>query len=87
MALYERLPDSNPSPKVGALRLCLLTLDRLSAWDQAIGLIPQDLARVNEQLNVVRFVEAVFDSLKANGVSSEIQEKVVEDLATSDGRW
>lgn len=38
--LFEAIPDSNPSPKVGALRLYLAALNDLCTWDQVIGFLP-----------------------------------------------
>ncbi len=38
-ALFDAIPNSNPSPKVGALRLYLAALNDLCTWDQMIGFV------------------------------------------------
>jgi hypothetical protein len=82
LAMFERIPDSNPAPKVGALRLTLLALDRLSTWDQTIGVLPQSLSTAFQQIDYRRFFNEFFDALdpalEAAGFSQEKVDQIVE---------
>jgi len=80
MALFDRIPDSNPSAKVGALRLALVALERLATWDQAIGVIPGRLAQVSDQMDARRFFDDILESMRASGASPEMVEKTLEEM-------
>jgi hypothetical protein len=80
LALYEDLPNSNPSPKVGALRLALTALDRLATWDQTIGFVPTPPTLVSYQLEVRKFMHALLQGLEAAGIPDEAVEKVMDEI-------
>lgn len=80
LAMFERIPDSNPSPKVGALRLCLAALDRLSEWDQMIGVIPGTLSRINQEMEVRDIVLGLWRSMEAAGILPEIIDEIAEEF-------
>jgi len=64
LALFEDVPKSNPSPKVGALRLALAALDRLATWDQTIGFLPTPTSLVYLQLETRKVLDALYDGLQ-----------------------
>ncbi len=82
-SLAERIPDSNPAPKVGALRLSLAALDRLATWDQVIGLIPGQLPFVYQEVDIRKYTEALFSSFEAAGIPIETVNSVIK--AITDG--
>lgn len=83
VAYFERIPDSDASPKVGALRLALNALDRLSTWDQVIGVIPGNLALANDQIEFVRILEVVLETIETAGVKPEVFEMISENIEQS----
>ena len=78
--MFERIPDSNPSPKVGALRLGLAALDRLTAWDQIIGVTPKNLFHINQEMDMRRIVVTLTQSIEEADMPPELIEKIAEDL-------
>ncbi len=62
--LARRLPDSQPAPKVGAYRVLLDALDRLTSIERALGFLPDDLGRLRSERALV---EAVFASSSSTG--------------------
>ena len=80
VAMFERIPDSNPSPKVGALRLGLAALDRLTAWDQIIGVTPKNLFHINQEMDMRRIVVTLTQSIEEADMPPELIEKIAEDL-------
>lgn len=84
LALFERIPDSNPSPKVGALRLALGALDRLGAWDQSIGVLPREMPWVFVELDARRFIKALLQILEEEGVPDEAIDRIVQQLAPAE---
>lgn len=83
VAFFERIPDSETSPKVGALRLALAALDRLSTWDQVIGVIPGNLVLASHQIDVTRIMEVVMDTIEAAGVPADVLETLGQNIEDS----
>jgi hypothetical protein len=75
--LARRLPDSQPAPKVGAYRALLDGLDRLTAIEQALGYLPDDLGRLRNERALVEAVFAVFVEYK---VPAEARKALVDQL-------
>jgi hypothetical protein len=69
--LYERIPDTNPSPKVGALRLAIGVLDRLSAWDQTVGVLPGNLSWIYAEIDMNWVADELISGLEAAGIPME----------------
>lgn len=86
-ALFDEIPDSNPSPKVGALRLGLLALDRLSAWDQSVGIIPTAPSWVSQEAHLRSYATALIDALERVGFPIEKLDEVLEAMETFDSEW
>lgn len=79
--LAGRLPDSQASAKVGSYKLLLDSLDRLTALDRALGLLPSDLGRLHSDRAVAETVLAV---LVEHDVSAEARRDLVERLAVDE---
>ena len=82
-ALFERIPDSEASPKVGALRLALGALDRLSTWDQVIGVIPGKLELAHHQIDFLQIMEMVMDTLEAAGIHPDVLKTIADNIEDS----
>lgn len=86
LALFESTPDTNPSPKVGALRLALATLDRCTAWDQTIGVLPERLGVIHENFEISQFVKSLLGALEEIGIEEEQMAKVIESVSEPPAR-
>lgn len=53
------LPDTQASAKVGAIRLWLDALDRLTCLDQALGHLPRDLHQVGDDRMLLEVIASV----------------------------
>jgi DNA-binding CsgD family transcriptional regulator len=78
--LADAIPIENPSPKVGALRLTLLALDRVCAWDQIIGVLPGAPHQIPTATDDRDKAEEVVRVLTEEGVSDTAQERLVQVL-------
>lgn len=58
--LARRLPDTQAAAKVGAYRVLLDALDRLTALERALGFLPDDIGRLRSERALVEAVFAVF---------------------------
>ena len=58
--LARRLPDMQAAAKVGAYRVLLDALDRLTALERALGFLPDDIGRLRSERALVEAVFAVF---------------------------
>ncbi len=54
------VPLAQPAAKVGAYRVLLDGLDRLTALERALGLLPNDLGQLSDQRQLAETVLAVF---------------------------
>jgi hypothetical protein len=81
LALFEQIPDTNPSPKVGALRLALAALDRLSGWEQTVGVMPAGPAWVYKELDARKLGNTLWDAMERADIPEHAIEQVVESLS------
>lgn len=71
------LPETQASAKVGALRLCLDALDRLTVLDQALGHLPRELDQVGDDRILLETTAAV---LRENKVPHAVRQDLLHRL-------
>jgi len=75
--LARALPDTQASAKVGAIRLWLDALDRLTRLDQALGHLPRDFDQVGDDRMVLVTTAAV---LREHDVPKAVSQDLLERL-------
>ncbi len=76
------IPIAQAAAKVGAYRVLLDGLDRLTALERGVGLLPDDLGQLSDQRQLAETVLAVFVEF---GVPETARRAVVERLGVGQG--
>ncbi len=80
-ALAADLPLTQASSKVGAYKVAFEGLDRLTALERALGLLPDDLSQLGDQRDLAEAVLAVFVEFN---VPDQARQAVVERLGVGE---
>jgi hypothetical protein len=80
-ALVAEVPATNPAAKVGALKLVLTALERLTEWQRYMGVLPP---AIFPEIDARRVAGAVMDVFEQHGVGLEVQEAMLVALGRGD---
>lgn len=79
-ALIKAIPESNPSPKVGAVRAAQAALGNLIEWERYMGLLPPREGQAFARIDYRRMVDHILGVADDFGVGPEFGDRLLARL-------